>query len=62
MYYQLLPYRRARELLKDFFSCPISPSTLRMFIAECAGRALTTEVEIKRRLKQSAVIHVDETG
>ena len=22
--YQLLPYRRAAELLKDFFSCPIS--------------------------------------
>jgi transposase len=60
--YQLLPYRRAGELLNDFCSCPISPGSLRRIIAEGAGRALTTEVEIKHRLKQSAVIHVDETG
>jgi transposase len=60
--YQLLPYRRAGELLKDFFSCPISPGSLRRIIAECAGRALLTEVEIKHRLKQAEVIHVDETG
>jgi transposase len=60
--YQLLPYRRAGELLADFFSCPISPGTLRRVITECAGRALTTEVEIKQRLKQVEVIHVDETG
>jgi transposase len=60
--YQLLPYRRAAELLRDFFSCPISAGSLRRIITECAGRALTTEVEIKGRLKQSEVIHVDETG
>jgi transposase len=60
--YQLLPYRRAAELLQDFFSCPISPGSLRRIIAECAGRALTTEVEIKHRLKQAPVVHVDETG
>jgi transposase len=60
--YQLLPYRRAAELLKDFFACPISAGSLRQIIAECAGRALTAEVEIKHRLKQSEVIHVDETG
>ena len=60
--YQLLPYRRAAELLKDFFACLISPGSLRGIIAECAGRALLTEVEIKQRLGQSEVIHVDETG
>ncbi len=60
--YQLLPYRRAGELLGDFFSCPISPGSLRRIIAQCAGAALTTEVEIKNRLKRSEVIHVDETG
>jgi hypothetical protein len=31
-------------------------------IAECAGRALLNEVEIKQRLKRAEVIHVDETG
>jgi transposase len=60
--YQLLPYRRASELLRDFFSCLISPGSLRPIIAECSARALLTEVEIKNRLKQSEVIHVDETG
>lgn len=60
--YQLLPYRRAAEVLADFFACPISAGSLRRVIAECAGRALLTEVEIKQRLKQAEVIHVDETG
>jgi len=60
--YQLLPYRRACELLADFFSCPISPGSLRRITAECAGRALPAEVEIKNRLKRAEVIHVDETG
>jgi transposase len=60
--YQLLPYRRVAEVLQDFFSCPISVGSLRRVIAECAGRALLTEVEIKQRLKQAEVIHVDETG
>ncbi len=60
--YQLLPYRRAAEVLKDFFACPVSPGSLRRITAECAGRALSTEVEIKRRLKRAEVLHVDETG
>jgi len=60
--YQLLPYRRAAEVLHDFFSCPISSGSLRRVIAECARRALPTEVEIKNRLKRAEVIHVDETG
>lgn len=60
--YQLLPYRRAGELLHDFFMCPISAGSLRRIIGECAGRALLPEVEIKNRLKQSQVLHVDETG
>lgn len=60
--YQLLPYRRAAEVLQDFFSCSISAGSLRRVIAECAGSALLTEVEIKHRLKHSEVIHVDETG
>jgi transposase len=60
--YQLLPYRRAAEVLQDFFSCPISAGSLRRVMTECAASALLTEVEIKNRLKQAEVIHVDETG
>lgn len=60
--YQLLPYRRAGELLHDFFSCFISAGSLRRIIGECAGHALLPEVEIKNRLKQAEVLHVDETG
>jgi hypothetical protein len=60
--YQLLPYRRAWELLADFFSCHLSAGSLLRMIAECAGRALPTEVEIKGRRRRAEVIHVDETG
>ena len=60
--YQLLPYRRAAEVLADFFACPISVGSLRRIIAECAASALLSEVEIKGRLKRAEVIHVDETG
>ena len=60
--YQLLPYRRAAEVLKDFLACPVSPGSLRRMITECAAGALQTEVEIKGRLKAAEVIHVDETG
>jgi transposase len=60
--YQLLPYRRASELLRDFFSCSISAGSLRRILGECAGRALLAEVEIKIRLKQAEVLHADETG
>lgn len=60
--YQLLPYRRAAELLKDFFCLCVSPGSLRRMIAEGASRALATEVEIKNRLRQAEVLHVDETG
>jgi transposase len=60
--YRLLPYGRAAELLTDFFSCPISAGSLGRMIAEGSAGALTTEVEIKHRLKQAEVIHVDETG
>ena len=60
--YQLLPYRRAGELLTDFVSCPVSPGSLRRMIASCSAKALLPEVEIKNRLKQAEVLHVDETG
>jgi len=60
--YQLLPYRRAAEVLQDFFSCPISPGSLRRIMTECAASALLTEVWIKQRLTRAEVIHVDETG
>ena len=60
--YQLPPYRRAAELLKDFCPCPISAGALRRIIAEGSAKALRTEVEIKHRLRQAEVFHVDETG
>lgn len=49
-------------MLREFFACPISAGSLRCFIAEGSAGALTTEVEIKHRLKAAEVIHVDETG
>jgi len=60
--YQLLPYERTRELLDDWFGYKLSAATLAGFVRECAGKLVRSETQIKARLKQAPVIHVDETG
>lgn len=60
--YQLLPYERTRELLDDWFGYKLSSATLAGCVRECAGKLLRSEAQIKARLKQAPVIHVDETG
>jgi len=60
--YQLLPYEHTRELLDDWFGYRPSAATLASFVAECSSKLVRPEAQIKARLKQSPVIHVDETG
>ena len=60
--YQLLPYARTAEAMKELFGCAISPGTLATAVRRCATGLLETEVKIKRSLRRSAVIHADETG
>lgn len=60
--YQLLPYARTAEAMRDLFGCPLSSGTVANIVRECAEALVETELKIKRSLRRSAVIHADETG
>lgn len=60
--YQLLPYQRTGEAMRDLFGCRLSSGTVANIVRECAEGLLETELKIKRGLRRSPVIHADETG
>jgi len=60
--YQLLPYARTAEAMRDLFGCALSSGTVANIVRECADALLETELKIKRGLRRSALIHADETG
>jgi transposase len=60
--YQLLPYARAAEAMRELFGCTMSAGTLATAVRRCAAGLLETELKIKRALRRSPVIHADETG
>jgi transposase len=60
--YQLLPYARTAEAMKELFGCALSAGTLATAVRRCASELVETEWRIKRGLKRSSVIHADETG
>jgi transposase len=60
--YQLLPYARTAEAMRELFGCAMSAGTLATAVRRCATGLIETEVKIKRGLRRSAVIHADETG
>jgi transposase len=60
--YQLLPYQRTSEAMRDLFGCRLSPGTVANIVRECAAGLVETELKIKKKLSRSAVIHADETG
>jgi transposase len=60
--YQLLPYARAAEAMRELFGCAMSAGTLSTAVRRCAAGLIETELKIKRGLRRSPVIHADETG
>jgi transposase len=60
--YQLLPYQRTSEAMRDLFGCQLSPGTVANIVRECAEALVTIELKIKQKLRRSPVIHSDETG
>jgi transposase len=60
--YQLLPYQRTSEAMRDLFGCQLSAGTVSNIVRECADKLVATELQIKRKLRRSTVIHADETG
>jgi transposase len=61
-HYQLLPYHRTRELVRDLFSTDLSEGTLKNIIETCSESLQEPVDEIRRELAQSPVVHFDETG
>jgi transposase len=60
--YQLLPYARASEAMRDLFGCGSSPAALRTAGQRCSYKFINAELRIKGELKRAGVIGVDETG
>jgi transposase len=60
--YQLLPYQRTAEAMRDLFGCRLSAGTVANIVRECADGLVETELKIKKKLRRSSVIHADETG
>jgi transposase len=60
--YQLLPFARTSEAMKELFGCSISPATVHTTRARCATKLVHTEERIKTSLRQAAVVGADETG
>ena len=60
--YQLLPYNRTRELLRDLFSIDLSEGTLTNITETCSEFLEQPLDEIRKQLEQSAVVNFDETG
>jgi len=59
--YQLLPYGRVCELLRDWFGVKISEATLRKSIGYCSKNLVKVEARIKSAIRRADVIHADET-
>jgi transposase len=60
--YQLLPYQRTSEAMRDLFDCRLSAGTVANIVRECADTLVETELKIKQQLRRSPVIHANETG
>ena len=60
--YQLLPYARVGEVMRDLFGCVISPGTILRQVGACSRELIETELKIKQKLRRAPVIHTDETG
>jgi len=60
--YQLLPYARTTETMKELFGCAMSAGTLATAVRQCSSGLVETELKIKRGLRRSSVIHADSDG
>jgi transposase len=59
---QLLPYKRAGEVIEDLLGPPMSVGTLQGLVERCAEQLAPVEQQIKAALSQAEVLHQDETG
>jgi transposase len=51
-HYQLLPYARTAEVMRELFGCALSTGTLSTAVRQCAVELVETELKIKRSLRR----------
>jgi transposase len=61
-HYQLLPYKRLQEMMRDVFGVSVSQGTIRNLHTRCYDKLDVFEVAVKDRLIHAEVAHYDETG
>lgn len=59
---QLIPYDRGQQFFADLFDLNVSPGTLQNIIQKAAGRLEPVIEQIKSGLRNSPVVHFDESG
>jgi len=57
-----IPYDRLARISQDIFGVPVSNGALVNIVHECGQSLETSMTYIKDQLKQSSVVHFDETG
>lgn len=60
--YQLIPYKRVKELLRDQFGLDISTGSLYNFNKEAYELLGPFELDLLLKLKKAVLVHADETG
>lgn len=57
-----IPYNRLAQISRDIFGIQVSKGTLVNIVYECGAKLESSMKYIKDQLKNSGVLHVDETG
>lgn len=61
-HYQLLPYKRLQEMMKDVFGVALSQGTISNMQKRCHNKLGDFEQSTKKQLLQANVVNFDETG
>ena len=61
-HYQLLPYKRLQEMMRDVLGIGLSQRTISNLQKSCYNKLECFEHSVKEQLIQSDVVHFDETG
>jgi transposase len=61
-HYQLLPYKRLQEMMKDVFGIALSQGTISNLQKSCHEKLTDFEQSLKQQLIQAKVVNFDETG
>lgn len=62
MNYQLLPYRRTREIVADFIGQPVAEGSLLSALKQCFEGLAQSDALIKQAVGKTCLAHFDETG